>query len=477
MRVTGAQNLVGLVAVALAAAGMALALQDWFVDDAGIVFAYARNIADGHGAVAYRGGPTVEGVSDPGWTLWLAGSHAAGLSIPMVARVSGLGCAVLAGWLVLATASRHGATAPERTASTALLALSAPLWLWSASGLENGAWALAVTAAVCMRNTPAAMIALAALVWLRPEAPVLALGILMGRRALGHSWRPLIAALVVSLIALYGGRWLVFGTVWPQTAHAKLAASLASRALRGVTYIGLSSLWLGWVALLPGTLHTDRDPRLHPLVGAALWPLAASCMALLFMGGDWMRYARFLAPLAPLVVMATVPALWRHRRWPVMLAAAIGVGVWVDSVRRPPLPMSLITELAYLVREVHHDACPSERPRVAVADVGGVLWSTPRTQTSDLAQLTSLAPRSAWIDVLTADEVDIVVTHGPWVRRTGLDFTTLTTHGYHVLCQRPAGIGPQEAQAPAALYVHQRCTEPLSSPVATAVQDWCARQR
>lgn len=39
---------------------------DWLVDDAGITFAYARNLAAGHGPVVNIGEAPVEGYSNPG---------------------------------------------------------------------------------------------------------------------------------------------------------------------------------------------------------------------------------------------------------------------------------------------------------------------------------------------------------------------------------------------------------------------------
>lgn len=37
----------------------------WIVDDAGIVFAYARNWVEGFGLVAFPGDPQVEGYTSP----------------------------------------------------------------------------------------------------------------------------------------------------------------------------------------------------------------------------------------------------------------------------------------------------------------------------------------------------------------------------------------------------------------------------
>jgi hypothetical protein len=44
----------------------------WIVDDAGISFAYARNLADGNGLVAQPGSAPVEGYSNFAWVVLLA---------------------------------------------------------------------------------------------------------------------------------------------------------------------------------------------------------------------------------------------------------------------------------------------------------------------------------------------------------------------------------------------------------------------
>src|SRR5205823_446079 len=46
-----------------------LLFRNWIVDDAGISFAYARNLAHGNGLTAWKGMPLVEGFSDFLWTI------------------------------------------------------------------------------------------------------------------------------------------------------------------------------------------------------------------------------------------------------------------------------------------------------------------------------------------------------------------------------------------------------------------------
>src|SRR5437870_4478354 len=55
--------------------------QPYFIEDAGISFAFARNLVDGEGLVAYPGGERVEGYSNALWTFLLAAFYA--LGVPM----------------------------------------------------------------------------------------------------------------------------------------------------------------------------------------------------------------------------------------------------------------------------------------------------------------------------------------------------------------------------------------------------------
>ena len=69
-RLTGF-DLVAIGAAALLLTLHALSFGSWIVDDAGISYAYARNLAAGHGLVSQPGMTPVEGYSKPLWVaLW-----------------------------------------------------------------------------------------------------------------------------------------------------------------------------------------------------------------------------------------------------------------------------------------------------------------------------------------------------------------------------------------------------------------------
>jgi len=122
----------------------------WFIDDAAIGFAYARNLAEGHGLVPWPGGERIEAFSHPTWILLLAGAYCLGLDGFTLAEPLGMLCGVLLVPIVhdLARRARPAHRGPGALVAPFLLAVSGPFAIWSASGLENAWFALLLTASV-----------------------------------------------------------------------------------------------------------------------------------------------------------------------------------------------------------------------------------------------------------------------------------------------------------------------------------------
>ncbi len=112
---------------------------NWIVDDAGITFAYAKNLAQGHGITAQPGMAPVEGYSNPLWMLILSLAHFLRVFHVVLTPkiISGL-CFLGTAFFVRKTflALRF----PEWNALGVmmLLAVNTPYVLWANSGLENG---------------------------------------------------------------------------------------------------------------------------------------------------------------------------------------------------------------------------------------------------------------------------------------------------------------------------------------------------
>ena len=151
----------------------------WYVEDAAISFAFARHLAEGHGFVAYPGGETVEGFSNPSWTILLALLHALGVQPFIAAKLLGAGLGL--GALVGATLwARSIIDVPSRRFAALvpfLLAVQPGFVMWCAAGLENALLSALVVAGMLrsmreMRDE--GLLPLSALAWLgvaltRPE--------------------------------------------------------------------------------------------------------------------------------------------------------------------------------------------------------------------------------------------------------------------------------------------------------------------
>ncbi len=464
---------------ALALVVMMLATGPWFVDDAGIVFAYSRSIATGLGPTTGASSEFVEGFSDPAWVLILATLLSVGLPIEWCAKAIGGFGMWMACWTVLNTARNDGLPVGERWGLSASLVLTGPMWLWALSGLENGLWTWMLVVSVCVKHRLWSSIAVAVLMWVRPEAPLVVLGVLASRAALGHSWKLMAVVALTSTIAIFGIRLVVFDAWWPNTAEAKLDRGLLSRVIAGIRYSAYSAAWLGWVPLAFGAYTADRSVLHHRLPLYAAGPVAASLLAMLYMGGDWMRYGRLLVGLSPLIALACAPALSANKRmrWALGASWLICGLVWVDVVRRPPLPISVIAEVGDVVQAITQDACGSDGIDVAIPDVGGILWASPELTVNDLAQLTTTASRTPWTSRLERSPTHIVITHGPWVERTGLTSNAMEGLAYTPLCVRPGASGVAEQAHPTTLYLHSSCEQPMTPNTSEFLAAWCSRPR
>jgi hypothetical protein len=113
----------------------------WLIDDAGISFAYARNLASGYGLVSQPGQVPVEGFSNLLWVLLIAVCYALKLfSIPLVPKLLSV-LAVLTSFAVLAAVVLEitvGWEAPVIAGVGLFLTAANPGFvMWCVSGLEN----------------------------------------------------------------------------------------------------------------------------------------------------------------------------------------------------------------------------------------------------------------------------------------------------------------------------------------------------
>lgn len=218
--------------------------QPFFIEDAGISFAYARNVVDGEGFATYPGGERVEGFSNALWTFLCAIFYALGVSPWTSAKIMGAVFGVLTLPLVydLTRRARPGLPADVALLPPLMLAASPQFVIWNASGLENSLFCLLLAAgmrgvvaelddaaagAPAVKGPPRSALWLSLLCMTRPEGPAYAaigaLGVTLGNIH-QRRWRPILAWLLTFLLPtalFHAWRYSYFGWPFPNTYYAK----------------------------------------------------------------------------------------------------------------------------------------------------------------------------------------------------------------------------------------------------------------
>lgn len=289
---------------------MGVSIWSYTVDDAFIVFRYARNLVDGHGPV-FNIGQQVEGFTSPLWLGVTALAQALELPAEHASKVFGLGAIILLIWYVAHTLRDES---PAVQLPLLLLATNGPLVVGAIGGLETGINAAII---VCMllvshRGTPAKPQAdwRALAVWgslallCRPENAVLvgAQGLYLWsarpkqRRELRFAaiaWLALMGALTIA-------RFVYYGSLIPNTAIAKLTVEAAAQATAW-PYVLTWCKAFGWLAVLGVPVLLSKKTR--GLAGNA-WLLIIAQLFFVFMaGGDWMPQWRFMLPIGAILIV------------------------------------------------------------------------------------------------------------------------------------------------------------------------------
>lgn len=362
----------------------------WLVDDALISFAYARTLSEGGGFAQQPGARPVEGISNPTWTLILAGLHHLGLLLhghvwfgveDYVVVPKALGGLFFVGTLLSAYVGYRSFLSPLRASLGMLvaglfLATSPGYVIWAVGGLENALYGflVALLASVVCRTivtgdllrvrTALLSSVLALLVALtRPDGAIyaafypLVVAALLSRAR----WRDSVRAVLVAVltfsapaIGLLLLRHAVFGLWVPNTAVAKSQGrydidwadrlrDLVDAASPVPAFVGAgvvtAALGLSWwrSRRAPGQRSETAGPGLWPAGLGLVVGLALSVLAYCVLNEDWMGAWRFATPvlvLAAILMGASMLALADlTRRWGARLllgaatAALIVVGV------------------------------------------------------------------------------------------------------------------------------------------------------
>jgi hypothetical protein len=321
-----------------------------------------------------------------------------GLSIPDVARGLGLACS-------LSTLACLSACPNARIARTAvaLLIVFPGFHVYATSGLETPLLMLLLTmgTVASLRHREPATLAslsfgLAAIT--RPE------GLLYGLFWLGTRARAFrqLAILLSPFVAYEAFRLLYFEAWLPNTFRAKLPGTWGT--FFGLEYLGQAVTAAGWPLLLAPTLRLRGDGEDFRAVSrAAVGPLLAGVLFVLYAWGDWMPFSRFLAPLWPsltLLVASRLVSLRRFRALLTILVAATTLGTYGSELLR----YSRNGDLASMLMRGHDTLAvgdwlsKSVKPgsTVRTARLGGMSYAAPGLTFWDDNGLTDRA-QAVWI--------------------------------------------------------------------------------
>ena len=351
-------------------------------DDAYITFRFARNLV-GEGAIVWNPGqPPVEGYTNFLWMLLCAGAHRLGWPMPLFSQVLGIFSSLLCIGLVY----RYGVAALRLRPATALvpclfLALNGCLAKWSAAGLETSFFTLLLLAGceryaaywrkMRRRDLALAFFLLFLATLTRPEGffiSALLVGLLAPFALLKPRRRGPCLSLAVHagldpFLVLCFWRYGYFGSLLPNTFYAKTGGGFY-QWLRGLRY----AAGFGICFLLP--LMIALGPALAPLArrcGRGLWRLRARTALLwvrrriglvviavvtgvyslyiVFIGGDYMAFYRFFAPLTPLICLlfgaALAAAEKTGTRWRGLSPLLLAVGAAGTLIQSTPLESRL----------------------------------------------------------------------------------------------------------------------------------------
>lgn len=403
----------------------------WLIDDAGITFAYARNLVDGHGLVQQPGMDPVEGYSNPLWLLVMAlgkllhlfDAGTTWFGVPdYVWFPKSMAFACFVGTLACVRHAFRASLGPllARVAATlagGLLVVTPAYMLWAVSGLENALYGLLVTGLAALLSNAAApgkllthKVAIAAGLiafgcsLTRPDGliyfaayPCLTLWFWEPRVApmrrlarVGGAWA---LSTLLPLGLLFGLRRLIFGAWLPNTALAKAqelpTLDSLQHALDPLAYVGwpFVMVFTALVGVLLGRPDARGGAELRRALVAQLVVLVSALTAFGVLNLDWMPELRFATPCWPLgagMVAATCVGVLRdvelRLRTRVALPLVLLAGCvlawsplrtrYVASTAKPIVPLCLVTDLARIFNH-HARTLGLTRGTTVLPDLGG----------------------------------------------------------------------------------------------------------
>lgn len=422
----------------------AAVFRHWIMDDAGITFAYARNLAGGHGLVSQPGAAPVEGYSNFLWLLMQVPFFWANVFDPLVTPKV-LGVVLVAGAFVVAYRIIRVQLRESAAAAVVVLSLAAAntsFAAWTTSGLENSLYVLlvvsllsvgigaAVKRAVSAKQAVLAAVVCTAIAMTRPDGicyscsiPIVLVAVWAAcppehRNRVLRSGLAYLAALSLFLGAFLAFRLSCFHDFVPNTYHAKagpgLRTIISSAFLPVQVQQKLADFFSGvggrlggllFFGLLAVTVNQISVRRFRPEHWTLLVFVAIAAAAYVLLPQDWMEEFRFASPLLILIyiytaVMArlfiTGTSLNGARK--TALAAVLTLLLTASSVEtfskrtaafaaEPPTPFDVVARVCGFRFNNYADALGIQNGSLLTPDIGGALYYS-KLRVYDMAGLT-----------------------------------------------------------------------------------------
>jgi len=288
-------------------------------DDAYITFRYARNWATGQGLGFNPDQPAVEGYTNFLWMAFLALHYRLGIhDLPLAAKLWGVLFGTLT--IIVIATIKPSPSYPWRLVAPAFLALSAPFVFWVGSGMETPLFGLIllwlVVKITSKKQPPTSWFATglwgagcALLAMTRPEGVWLT-GLTIGCMGVwgGATLRKAIKGVAVGFLIFYGPyfawRYSYYGELLPNTFYAK-SGDWWVLFQAGLRYLKDYALMYG-VSLAPLLLLLRYRRNLGFREFYPLTLVVAYVGYIAWIGGDFMPYFRFMAPVYPLLALLYV---------------------------------------------------------------------------------------------------------------------------------------------------------------------------
>jgi hypothetical protein len=446
---------------------------DWVVDDAGISFGFAKNIANGYGAVLNPGGEVVEGYSNPLWVLIISLFIRADIFDPYL-TTNFLGILLGVTNLIATYLLTKELVSNKESLLTGLpsvfLAFSTPFVAWSLSGLETPLYSLLLVLSVYTyvlelkgkSKYPISGLLLFLVAVTRPEGFGF-FGLILGHKTV-YSYRNgfnkndimWLLLFIVPFGVYHVWHYSYFGFILPNTYYYKAGGSLFSSLRSGYDYILPFfieyRMWL-LILFIPSifinSLKSNR-PVLHDQFyarSAVLLMVFGGIIFALATGGDWMMELRFIAPIVPfaLILVYTgtremASAISRFNKWSniqfgllaVMIILVSGLVIQPslssspEASADPTVPLDNVNNNEEYASSIAEKSDTLDNATLLVPDLGAHAYYGD-LRYIDLAGLADVTiGHHKYEDSIFGDyifqqkEPTIIKTHGTWTRRSNI---------------------------------------------------------